>query len=72
YTGVVQRPANGNWYYIKNGVLDWNYTGLAPRVENGNYYYVKSGMLDWTFNGQVEYNGQIHLVKNGRSIQIVG
>lgn len=32
----------GKWYYIKNGVLNWDYKGYF--TQDGVRYYVKNGV----------------------------
>lgn len=48
YNGLVLH-VDGNWYYVKNGMIDWNVTALVPH--NGVWYYVENGCLNWSYNG---------------------
>ena len=43
----------GDWYYIKNGVLDDTFTGTASGTIEGvkSWYYVKDGKVDFTYKG---------------------
>ncbi len=64
-TSLVKH-ANGNWYYVKNGKIDWSYTGLVER--NGNLYYVQKGKLNWKYTGYTYYNGVKYKVVNGEKV----
>jgi hypothetical protein len=43
----------GDWYYIKNGVLDDTFNGTASGTIEGvkSWYYVKDGKVDFTYKG---------------------
>ncbi|MBR1571626.1 MAG: hypothetical protein IJ655_02685 [Lachnospiraceae bacterium] len=38
-----------DWYYLRNGVVDWEYTGMASN-EYG-WWYFEDGSLNWTYTG---------------------
>ena len=51
------------WFYINNGVLDWNYTGLA--YNEYGWFYVRNGALDWGYTGLANNEYGWFYVKNG-------
>lgn len=52
YTGVLQEPSSGTWYYVKDGKVDLTYTGFASNSEGE--WYIKDGMVDFSYNGETE------------------
>ena len=66
YSNLVQYK--GNWYYVKNGAIDWHYTTLAQVNGKGAWYYVKNGAIDWKYTGlaQVDGKGDYYYVQNGK------
>ena len=52
YTGVLQEPTSGTWYYVKDGKVDLTYTGFASNSEGE--WYIKDGMVDFSYNGETE------------------
>ncbi len=69
YTGLYKY--NGNWWYLKNGVIQRDYESVVKN-ENG-WWYVKDGMVDFDYTGFAENsngwwyieNGQVTFKKNG-------
>lgn len=65
FTGLVKQPANGVWYYVEKGYVNWNYTGFVKN-EKG-WWRVKNGRVD--FNAQSIYknpkNGVWYKTTNG-------
>ncbi|MDY5279829.1 GH25 family lysozyme [Sharpea porci] len=61
--GLVQ-ARNGNWYYLTNGNVNWNYSGLI--YFNNEWFYVHHGLIDWNYSNLVNYNGQWFYVHNGK------
>jgi len=55
---------NGEWCYVVNGKVDYNYTGLGQN-ENG-WWYCKNGKVDFTFNGIVQNENGWWKVENGQ------
>ena len=52
----MQKAANGNWYYYKNGAVDSNYTGMAKNYRG--WWYMTNGALDRTYTGMAKnYRG---------------
>lgn len=52
YTGVLQEPTSGTWYYVKDGKVDLTYTGFASNSEGE--WYIKDGMVDFSYSGETE------------------
>lgn len=52
YTGVLQEPTSGTWYYVKDGKVDLTYTGFASNSEGE--WYIKDGVVDFSYNGETE------------------
>ncbi len=52
YTGVLQEPTSGTWYYVKDGKVDLTYTGFASNSEGE--WYIKDGKVDFSYNGETE------------------
>ena len=49
---------NGNWYYIRDGKLDWSYTGLDTAKDNKVYFYqngVRKNKESIEWNGETYY-----------------
>ena len=61
--GLVQAK-DGNWYYLTNGNINWNYSGLI--YFNNEWFYVHHGLIDWNYSNLVNYNGQWFYVRNGK------
>lgn len=55
---------NGEWCYVVNGSVDYNYTGLGQN-ENG-WWYCKNGKVDFTYNGVVQNENGWWKVENGQ------
>ena len=55
--------SNGQWYYIENGIVNYEYTGLCKHA--GTWYYIENGILNWEYTGLAQYNGQWYYVENG-------
>ena len=51
------------WYYVENGVINWNTTTLCNYY--GTWYYVKNGVLDWSATTLCNYYGTWYYVKDG-------
>ena len=43
----------GTWYYVQNGILNWDYTGLTKYY--GTWYYVENGVLNGNYTGLTKY-----------------
>ena len=43
----------GTWYYVQNGILNWDYTGRTKYY--GTWYYVENGVLNWDYTGLTKY-----------------
>ena len=53
----------GTWYYVENGLVNWNYTGIV--IRNGIGYYVERGTINWKFNGKMKQGDKIYTINNG-------
>ena len=54
----------GTWYYVEDGVLNWEFLGLTDYY--GTLYFVKDGVLDWGFSGFVSDDDEnLFYVENG-------
>ena len=62
YTGMFEY--NGQYYYMRDGQVDWNYTGLASN-EYGWWYY-QNGLLDFGFNGMACNEWGWWYIRNGQ------
>ena len=49
-TSVVKR-SNGTWWYVKNGVVQFNVTSVVKRTDNNTWWYVKNGQVQFGFTG---------------------
>ena len=67
YLGLnnLKQASDGNWYFYKNGAVDYNYTGLA--LYSGNWWYVKNGKIDFNANTLAYFKGNWWYVRNGRA-----
>lgn len=63
YTGLVEYK--DNWFYVKNGYVDWKHSGLV-RHTNGGWFYVTNGKINWKFTGLYRHNGIWFYVENGQ------
>ncbi len=61
YTGLVEYA--GNFFYVENGILRWDYTGLAPY--GNEWFYVSGGIIDFSYTGLVAYADTFFYVQNG-------
>ncbi len=59
--GLVSR-LDGEYYYLKDGVIQSNFTGLL--AQNGDSYYVQKGKLVQGVNGLTNVNGTWYYLKN--------
>lgn len=53
----------GTWYYVEDGVLNWDYTGLT--LYYGTWYYLEEGFLNWNYYGLTNYYGTYYGVEGG-------
>ena len=61
---------DGEWYYVKNGRVDFSYTGLALSLD-GQYRYMKGGKFNPKTNKKVvEYKGKKYRIVNGIGTRI--
>lgn len=67
YLGLnnLKQASDGNWYFYKNGSVDYSYTGLA--LYSGNWWYVKNGKIDFNANTLAYFKGNWWYVRNGRA-----
>ena len=68
FTGISKSITNNQWYFSRNGIIDWNFTGVAKSIENGQWYHCNKGALDWNFTGvskSVE-NGKWYFSRKGK------
>lgn len=54
---------DGTWYYLNNGVVDYDYEGLV--YLDGAYYYVENGIWSKNIDTMTEYGGTWYAVTNG-------
>ena len=59
----VQQAADGNWYFFRNGAIDWTYNGLA-RNDYG-IWVITNGALNWGYNGLYQFGDNWVYVENG-------
>jgi len=68
YTGVVKKDGTDDWYYVKDGKVDFSYTGYADNMYGT--WYVKDGKVDFNYTGSdtAEENGSevAYVVENGK------
>ena len=63
YSGLIQDPNTGIFYYVAAGRVVQEYTGLAEY--DSHWFYIQKGVLDTSFHGTVKYNGQSFNVRYG-------
>ena len=51
------------WYYIENGVINWNSEAIA--THDGVRYYVSGGKIAWDYTGDIVVNNIMYNVQNG-------
>ena len=56
----------GDWYYVKNGVVDFSATTLC--YYGGYWFYVKNGQVDWTSNTLCYWNGKWYHINGGKVV----
>lgn len=63
YTGVVKKDGTDEWYYVKDGKVDFTYTGYADNMYGT--WYIKDGKVDSDYSGEkvTEENGKEVSVK---------
>ncbi|MBQ9387404.1 MAG: leucine-rich repeat protein [Lachnospiraceae bacterium] len=66
-TSVVKR-SNGTWWYVKNGVVQFNVTSVVKRTDNNTWWYVKNGQVQTGVTSVVKRtdNNTWWYVKNGQ------
>ena len=55
---------NGDWYYVENGSIVFNYNGLAQN-ENG-WWMIQNGKVDFAYNGLATNKNGTWVLKNGK------
>lgn len=55
---------DGQWYYHRDGAIDYNYTGLG--ANSSGWWYVKNGKVDFSANTIVKFKDSWWYVKNGK------
>lgn len=55
---------SGSWYYVKNGVVDFDFAGFV--YYNGSQFYVKNGKVASATTGLVKSNGVWFYIVNGK------
>ena len=60
--GVFQE-SDGNWYFFRDGKIDYSYTGLANN-ESG-WWFIRNGVLDWGYTGLASNESGWWYVENG-------
>ena len=63
YTNLVYY--NDIFYYVENGLINWDYVGLAQHKETEVWYYVNGGGVDRSFTGLTMYNGRWFYLEAG-------
>jgi len=63
YTNMVFY--DGIFYYVENGLINWDYVGLAQHKETEVWYYVNGGGVDRSFTGLTMYNGRWFYLEAG-------
>ncbi len=64
YTGLIQDPNTGIWYFVVGGQVQTGYTGLAQY--DGAWFYLINGVLAVDYTGPVVYDGSTFNVVNGQ------
>ena len=64
-TSVVKR-SNGTWWYVKNGVVQFNVTSVVKRTENNTWWYVKGGQVQFGFTGFADNSSGRWRIEKGR------
>ena len=67
FSGVTA-SAEGQYYYVKDGLWDTSFTGLARNADDGEYYYMENGVWNSSYSGPAisVYDGNIYYAKNGK------
>lgn len=60
----IKKAEDGNWYFYRNGNIDYNYTGLG--VNSFGWWYVKNGMVDFSANTVAKFKDSYWYIKNGK------
>ena len=50
--GICENPADHQWYYYRDGIIDYSYTSVAEN-EHG-WWYVKDGKVQFNYTGMAE------------------
>ena len=64
YSGLIQDPSTGVWYFVAEGRVLKEYTGL--QLYDGAWFYVVNGRLASEYTGPVVYDGSTFNVVNGQ------
>ena len=63
FNGLVKNGSQ--WFYVKNGTIDWSYSGFAKHTD-GNWYYVKNSVINFGANGlRLHSDGNRYYTKSG-------
>ncbi|MBO4886050.1 MAG: hypothetical protein J5602_12130, partial [Clostridia bacterium] len=63
YSGLIQNPTDGLWYFVAQGQVQIQYTGL--QLYDGYWFYVIAGRLAVDYTGPVDYDGATFSVVAG-------
>ena len=55
YSGLIQNPTDGLWYFVSQGQVQAQYSGL--QLYDGSWFYVIAGRLAVDYSGPVDYDG---------------
>ncbi|MBQ6837929.1 MAG: hypothetical protein IJO44_03745 [Clostridia bacterium] len=55
---------SGDWYYVENGTVNWNYTNLVYFY--GDWYYVENGKVNFDAITLFYFYGEWYYVENGK------
>lgn len=64
YEGGWVKYVNGDWYYVENGNIIYNYNGLAQN-ENG-WWMIQNGKVDFFYNGLAINQYGTWVLKDGK------
>ncbi len=64
FTGLADYKNENGWWYIRNGVVDFDAHTVAKNV-NG-WYYVENGRVDFSYNGFAENDNGMWYIENGK------
>ena len=62
-TTGLKKAADGNWYYYKDGKIDFSKTGIV--TNDAGAWYVEDGKINFNYSGVVTDGGKEYVVKYG-------